>query len=173
MKKVYFLIIISVLGFIYFMPQDKEYVIPKESIRFRVISNSNSPEDIVTKNKVRDNVQKELVNILQGTSDIDTAKKILRENIQKVDSIVKKTLNNNDYNVNLGLNYFPVKTYRDVKYEEGLYESLVITIKEGKGNNWWCVLFPPLCLLEAEESNTGEVEYKFFVKEIINKYLKK
>ena len=48
-------------------------------------------------------------------------------------------------------------------------ESLLITLGEGKGDNWWCVLFPPLCLVEAEESS--EVEYKFFIQELIEKYL--
>jgi len=50
-----------------------------------------------------------------------------------------------------------------------LYESLLVTLGSGKGDNWWCVLFPPLCLLEAEESD--KIEYKFFVQELIEKYL--
>ena len=63
----------------------------------------------------------------------------------------------------------PEKEYKGVKYKEGYYESWVITLGEGEGNNWWCVLFPPLCLVEAEEAD--EVEYKFFIKELIDKYL--
>ena len=70
---------------------------------------------------------------------------------------------------NLGLNYFPEKEFKGITYDEGYYESLVITIGEGKGDNWWCVLFPPLCMLEAEEST--DVEYKSFVKEIVDKYI--
>ena len=54
---------------------------------------------------------------------------------------------------------------KGIEYDEGYYESLLITLGEGKGDNWWCVLFPPLCLIEAEEST--EVEYKSFIKEII------
>ena len=52
-----------------------------------------------------------------------------------------------------------------------MYESLVITLGKGEGDNWWCVLFPPLCLLEENE-NTQDVEYHFLVKDIIDKYLK-
>ena len=56
-------------------------------------------------------------------------------------------------------------------YKEGNYESLVITLGEGMGKNWWCVLFPPICLLEAEEDQeSSEVEYKFFLQELIDKY---
>ena len=47
----------------------------------------------------------------------------------------------------------------------------MITLGKGIGKNWWCVMFPPLCLLEAEENNIDEVEYRFFVKEMLQKYL--
>ena len=76
----------------------------------------------------------------------------------------------NNVEVNYGMNYFPEKTYKGVKYKEGEYESLVVTLGKGEGNNFWCVLFPPLCLLEAEEDDTNEVEYTSFVKELIDKY---
>ena len=72
--------------------------------------------------------------------------------------------------MNYGINYFPEKKYKGVIYEEGYYESLVITLGKGNGENWWCVLFPPLCLMEGEDNNTDEVEYKSFVKEMIDKY---
>ena len=69
------------------------------------------------------------------------------------------------------MNYFPKKVYKGVTYEAGNYESLVITLGDGLGKNWWWVMFPPLCLLEAEETEeTTEVEYKFFIKELIDKY---
>ena len=53
-----------------------------------------------------------------------------------------------------------------------MYESLVITLGTGEGDNWWCVLFPPLCLVEADENTTSDAEYTFFIKEIIDKYTK-
>ena len=69
------------------------------------------------------------------------------------------------------MHYFPTKTYKGITYDEGNYESLLVTLGSGKGDNWWCVLFPPLCLLEAEESSdVKDVEYKSFIKEIIEKY---
>ena len=61
---------------------------------------------------------------------------------------------------------------KSVTYKEGMYESLVITLGTGEGDNWWCVLFPPLCLVEADESTVGDAEYTFFIKEIIDKYTK-
>ena len=76
-------------------------------------------------------------------------------------------LDNMDFKINYGTNYFPEKIYKGVKYEAGEYESMVVKIGSGSGDNYWCVLFPPLCLMEAEE--TDDVEYKFFIKEIIDK----
>ena len=67
------------------------------------------------------------------------------------------------------MNYFPEKEYKGVVYEEGEYESLVITLGNGLGENFWCVLFPPLCLLDTEEEPEN-VEYTSFVKEVIDKY---
>ena len=84
---------------------------------------------------------------------------------------MEKTLNkNNDkrsFHINYGKNYFPEKEYKDVIYEEGEYESLAITLGEGKGKNFWCVLFPPLCLIDKEDEN---IEYKSLIKDIIEKY---
>ena len=59
--------------------------------------------------------------------------------------------------------------YKGITYDEGEYQSLVVTLGNGLGNNWWCVLFPPLCLLEGEEST--DVEYRSYVMDIVNKYI--
>ena len=59
------------------------------------------------------------------------------------------------------------KEYKQVKYKEGYYESIVITIGDGKGDNWWCVLFPNLCLVDLE--NNEKIEYKSWVAEKLNK----
>ena len=68
------------------------------------------------------------------------------------------------------LNYFPSKNYKGVLYQAGNYESLVITLGEGLGANFWCVLFPPLCLLDNETEDVSEVEYKFYVKKILDEF---
>ena len=75
-----------------------------------------------------------------------------------------------DYNINYGYNYFPTKEYRGIKYKEGYYESIVISIGDAKGDNFWCVLFPNLCLIDTE--NTTDIEYKSWALEKINKILK-
>ena len=89
--------------------------------------------------------------------------------------LIKETLVNLNYDteftINFGNNYFPDKEYKEVLYEKGYYESLVVTLGKGEGDNWWCVLFPPICTLEVEENK--DIEYKFFVKELFEKYFGK
>jgi len=147
-------------------------IIPNEAIRFRVLANSNNVYDQEVKMEVAMSVQNEIYELLKNQDSIDESRETIKENLPQIESVVEKIFKEKNYintfKVNYGKNYFPEKTYKGVTYEEGNYESLLITLGEGKGDNWWCVLFPPLCLVEAEESS--EVEYKFFVQELIEKY---
>ncbi len=146
--------------------------IPDEALRIRIVANSNTEYDQRIKRSVRDSVQASVADLLKDVSSLKEAKEILNQNLSKIDNLVSNTLKKENYElgytIRLGYNYFPQKEYKGVLYEDGLYESLLITLGEGSGDNWWCVLFPPLCLLEAEESD--EIEYKSYVKELIGKY---
>lgn len=174
MKKT-ILIIIFILLTYYFISEvtAKTLTIPEEAIRFRVVPHSNEKIDQDVKILVRDEVQNYMSNILQNVDDIEVSREIISSNIPEISAKVEQVLENKNYTlpykVNFGLNYFPSKEYKGVTYEEGYYESLVITLGSGEGSNWWCVLFPPLCLIEAEEST--EVEYTSYVKEILDKYV--
>ena len=155
--------------------ESEEIVIPDEAIRFRVVAESNTKEDQETKTIVKEVLEENLDTLLKDSTSIDETRSILKENQNHFESLIERTLLTNKintgYKVNFGLNYFPEKNYKGVIYEEGYYESLVVTLGSGNGNNWWCVLFPPLCLMEGEDNNTDEIEYKSFVKEMIDKYL--
>lgn len=164
-------IIITVLA----INKDSEVIIPKDSIRFRVIANSDSESDQLLKKKVVSNLNPNIINLLSSSSSLTDSRNNIENNLTLFDNIVKNTLKENNstetYTINYGMNYFPEKEYKGTVYEEGEYESLVVTLGEGKGKNFWCVLFPPLCLLEAEDSTkTTDIEYKSFIKEIIDKY---
>lgn len=146
--------------------------IPDSAIRFRVLANSNSPRDQKIKEDVRDKMQKELYTLLKNSKSIKEARGLINDNMDNFNNILSKEMEDKDYSytIDYGMHEFPEKTYKGITYEAGKYESLLVTLGEGKGDNWWCVLFPPLCLMEAEETNTDEVEYKSFIKEIIEKY---
>jgi len=174
MKKTIFLIIL-IFSIYYIIGAKAEDIlkIPDESIRFRVIANSNSDHDQRVKYEVRDEIQDYMSTILQNVDSIDVSRSVIEENLgtieQKISGILAKERYTLPYKINFGLNYFPAKEYKGIKYDEGYYESLVITLGSGQGDNWWCVLFPPLCLLEAEDGS--EVEYTSFVKEMLDKYV--
>ena len=148
--------------------KNENIIIPKESIRIRIVANSNDQVDIKEKIKVKKSVEKELYLLLNGVKNVNEARSIIKANLDKLNLIIEDTTTSN-YDIKYGLNYFPKKVYKGVIYDEGMYDSIVITLGEKKGDNWWCVLFPPLCLLDENET-TKDVEYTFFVKELIDKY---
>ena len=102
------------------------------------------------KEKVKDYVSQYLSLKLNGVIDVDEARKIINDNIDIMNKDIEKIFKDNNYKmnfkINFGDNHFPDKNYKGVIYKEGDYESLVVYIGEASGDNWWCVLFPPLCL---------------------------
>lgn len=173
MKKIILIIIsITIICLVYQKYQKEDLVeIPSDAIRIRIIPNSNTPEDQYIKGKVKDYVEKEMYEALKNIDNVEKARKIINNKLDSLNEGIEKVLLENNYDKNFeikyGDNYFPAKEYKGTIYEEGYYESLVVSLGSAKGDNWWCVLFPPLCLLEADESS--EVEYKFFVQEMISK----
>lgn len=159
-----------------FTTKTDNIIIPDEHLRFRVIANSNTLEDQIIKNRVKENVEKEIYTFLRDVDNVDSAKRLIDQNMNNINNIVYDTLRNNNVNyghkINFGKNHFPRKVFKGIVYEEGKYNSLVVTLGSGKGSNWWCILFPPLCLIEVESNNTNEVEYRFFVRKILDKYFK-
>ena len=148
--------------------QEELILIPNEAIRVRVIANSNSKKDIETKEKIKDIINNIVEKELSRVTSIEEARLKIKNTIKTINNSVEKELNNKDFNINYGLNYFPEKIFKGIKYQEGYYESLVVTIGNGEGNNYWCVLYPPLCLINED---TNEYDYHFFIKDILNKYL--
>lgn len=173
MKKVFVFILMLLLVVSVYKKSNDSAKIPDSAIRFRILANSNSPRDQKIKEDIRDKMQKELYSLLQNSKSIDDSRKIINSNMSNFDEILKDSMKDIEYSysIDYGMHYFPSKTYKGITYDEGNYESLLVTLGSGKGDNWWCVLFPPLCLLEAEESSdVKDVEYKSFIKEIIEKY---
>lgn len=153
--------------------QEEILLIPNEAIRVRVIANSNSDYDINIKEQLKDKLKVKYDSLLKNSTSIVETRKILNENMKELTTFVDKSLNNlnydKDFNINYGLNYFPEKNFKGVKYPSGYYESLVVTLGDGKGDNYWCVLYPPLCLID--DSTKTEYEYRSYIKDILNKYL--
>lgn len=165
MKKI--ILIISIILVIILL-SNNNYNVTNDMIRFRVIANSNNSEDIIMKEKV----VKTLSNLLFKNNDSieDTRNNVISNinNIEnKIDKLFKKNKYDMTYNISYGLNHFPKKEYNGQVFSEGDYESLVIEIGEAKGNNYFCILYPPLCMIDEEK--TDEVKYDFKIVELLKK----
>ena len=166
--KTFILIIITLIILSLVKIKNDKLTIPQEAIRIRIVANSDSSIDIKEKIKVKEKVEKEIYSLIKDAKNIDEARNIINTNLENLDVVISDTTDLN-YDFSFGPNYFPRKVYKGVIYDEGIYESLVITLGDGVGDNWWCVLFPPLCLLDENEY-TDDVEYAFYVEELIKKY---
>ena len=154
--------------FVYNKVNALEVVIPDSSIRLRVIPNSNSNYDQAMKQVVKNYLEDDVYDLFKDTKNIYDARNIINNNLGNIENNIQNIFDEYNYDmsfdVNYGFNYFPEKEFKNVIYKEGYYESIVVSIGKAEGDNWWCVLFPNLCLVEEDD-----VEYTSLVKEIINK----
>lgn len=146
--------IISVLfSFIGF--SNKCESISNKVFRLHIIANSDSAEDQALKLKVRDRILNDFGSELKGVDDLISAEKITSENINKIKNLAQDEVNRNgyDYSVNAVIThmYFNTRHYGEITLPAGYYDALRIVIGTGKGKNWWCVMFPPMCLPAAEK----------------------
>ncbi|WP_108995032.1 stage II sporulation protein R, partial [Paenibacillus agaridevorans] len=127
--------------------------IPTEAIRLRILANSDSAADQMVKRIVRDEIVKAMNGWATGPQNIEEARRTIQSKLPELETIVANVLKSRgfeyDSSAELGLVEFPTKMYGNKVYPAGQYEALLVTIGEGKGQNWWCVLFPPLCFVDA------------------------
>ncbi len=124
-------------------------------IRFHVIANSDSDKDQKLKLKVRDAIINYLQPKLLESESIEESELIIKKEYDELEKISKNIIleNGYDYDVKVGIDYskFPTKQYSNVVLPAGEYKALRIIIGEGKGKNWWCVMFPPLCFVDEQK----------------------
>lgn len=170
MKKILILLALISIILLYTNKTEEYVIVPNESIRFRIIPNSNTAEDLYMKEEVKEGISDIITSL--SKENINETRTNIVNNLPLLRNKVQNVFDENNYNqtfsINYGINYFPEKTYKGVKYQSGNYESMVVSIGNASGDNYWCVLFPPLCMMEAKESE--KVEYKFFIKEIIDHF---
>ncbi|MBB6453935.1 stage II sporulation protein R [Salirhabdus euzebyi] len=197
MKKFVFITVVAIILFINpltgYSSNDQTtnsfQVIPDESIRLRILAHSNSDADQDVKREIRDEVNKEITKWVETLQNIDGARDVIESRLSNIEEIVQDVLQENQidqsYEVTFGDVQFPSKVYGDNVYPAGVYEAVLITLGDGKGDNWWCVLFPPLCFLDfsngtsvadadtnGEETelaaNENKAEVKFFLVKIFD-----
>ncbi len=129
-------------------------------IRLHVIANSDSPEDQNLKLQVRNMIIATLDREFEGIEDIHISREFIKNNLKYIEEVARQEIEKNGKNYSVTAMFgkfpFPVKTYGYVTLPAGDYEALRIIIGSGKGANWWCVLFPPLCFVDITHGITKD-----------------
>jgi len=129
-------------------------------IRLHVIANSDSSEDQQLKLKVRDAIISALSSEFEHMDNINSSRRFIKDNLKYIEEIARQEIRSNgkDYDVKAiyGKFPFPVRTYGYVTLPAGEYEALRVIIGSGKGANWWCVLFPPLCFVDITQGQSED-----------------
>ena len=152
--------------------------------RLHVIANSDSPADQNLKYIGRDSIIDYINEISSSATSKEEVLQIAKSNISEIQSIAINTVRKEGYdysvNVEVGNFVFPKKTYGDITFPPGFYDALKVEIGEAKGQNWWCVMFPPLCFVDVTsgivpdesklkmQENLSQEEYKLISQESTN-----
>lgn len=139
-------------------------------MRFHVVANSDSEEDqnlkIAVRNYVLSKVQNEITQEISEagrngeTDQAGVMRSYIQNNLPQIEAWAQEVIdiNNADYGAtaSIGIRHIPAKEYGDLFFPEGNYEALTVSLGEGRGQNWWCVVFPPLCFVDSEDSTYAE-----------------
>ena len=158
-KKILILLLTLALlvGILAVLPIHSESNIYDNVLRLHVIANSDSTEDQNLKLLVRDAILAETQKLLSGATDRQNAEQIISQNIERLRLVARQVVIDNGYSypvsIVLGKEDYPTKNYESCAFPSGEYTSLQIFIGDASGQNWWCVLFPPLCLSAATDKD--------------------
>lgn len=165
-KNLKMVIILSFLLFLYTSVCAISYAqnistdIANSVFRLHVLANSDKEEDQNLKYKVRDNLLNYMNSICKNTTSKEEAILIVEKNKDTFEKIAKDTIKEEGYSysvkINIGNFEFPTKTYGDISLPAGYYDALRVEIGEAKGQNWWCVMFPPLCFVDISSGVVPE-----------------
>lgn len=146
--------------------------ISEKLIRFHVLANSDSNIDQELKMKVKDEVLKYISPILKESESLEESREILRKEDKNIIEVAKKCIELEGFNctveTTLARENFPVKEYGNIVLPQGEYEAYRILIGEGEGQNWWCVMFPPLCFVDVTKGQVAYDETEEKMKEVLS-----
>lgn len=157
-KNLKMIVILAFLLFIYTSicaisyAENISYNLSDNMFRLHVLANSDSKEDQALKYKVRDSLLSYMNSLCVNCKTKQEAISLVEKNKYTFEQIAKNTIKEQGYSypvtINIGNFEFPTKTYGDISLPAGYYDALRVEIGEAKGQNWWCVMFPPLCFVD-------------------------
>ena len=146
----------------------------REFLRFHIRANSNSYSDQAVKHIIRQHVIDEFTPMFSGITNIYDAKQAMRNNLRHIETISNNVLlqHGKTYQATASMRWehFPTRNYRDVTLPEGFYNALIIELGNASGDNWWCVIYPPLCFLNNNIGGERGVVYRSRLQEIISRF---
>lgn len=145
--------------------------ISDQVIRFHVVANSDTVEDQLLKQRVKDEVIDFMQPLIKKCNSVDDTREVIKANLPKIKKVAEQVVidSQKDYDIYVALDKanFPIKKYGDILFPAGEYEACRVVIGEGKGENWWCVMYPPLCYVDAA-SGVVPLEGKEALKKELN-----
>lgn len=151
-----------------FLPEQNNY----DYLRIHIRANSNLEIDQNVKYEIKNEVVKFLTPYLCNVPSKQQAQDIIKEYTSELENLcnVKLKQKGFNYTTNIKLNneYFPTRTYDDLTLESGYYDAVIIELGQAKGDNWWCVMYPPLCFVNKIENNK-QIKYKSKIFEWFSK----
>ena len=137
--------------------QSRQQSISSALVRLHVIAVSDAAEEQEIKLEVRDAVLDYLTPVLENAEDQQQARQIITENLEGIAEAAGSAARGRQVSVTLSRESYPTRQYEGFTLPAGRYESLRVILGEGEGKNWWCVVFPPLCLSAAESEEVQSV----------------
>lgn len=144
-----------------------------EYLRIHIRANSNSETDQKVKYEVRDAVVEAMIPFLSDCKTKSEAESTIEQNFSYIETVANEVLFRNGFSytakARLANEEFPTRSYDGVVFEQGFYDALILDLGTGEGNNWWCVVYPPLCFLKSNATGK-DVVYKSKLVEIIESF---
>lgn len=150
--------LIVILGYSWYQIQAEDRLaIPQDAIRLRILANSDSAQDQWLKRKVRDRIVQEINTWAEQPKNIGEARQLIQQRLPRLQQLSEQTVAAAGFHYPVKLQFgnvpFPTKLYGEKIYPAGNYEALLIKIGRAQGDNWWCVLFPPLCFVDMKNGD--------------------
>lgn len=140
-------------------------------LRIHIRANSNLEIDQCVKYEIKDKLVDYLTPILSTCDTKEKAEQAIKNSLKPIEQIADQCLKNKGFNytshAKLNNEYFPTRTYSSLTLESGYYDALIVELGEAKGDNWWCVVYPPLCFTNSN----SKIVYKSKIAEIIKNFM--
>ena len=145
-------------------------------LRIHIRADSNDAADQNVKFQVKSAVVDYLTPYLANATTKQQAMNVVKGQLSQIEKVCDKVLKENGFtytsHAKLCQEEFPDRSYGDVTLAAGVYDALIIELGSGSGNNWWCVVYPPLCFVGGESNGSNSIVYKSKLLEIINEWKK-